>query len=281
MGNTFIFSVVELSFTQRLEAGCRDKNNSLCIGLDINPDKFPSGMDTTLSGMESFGKDVIDGTIDFCPVYKPNFAFFERFGSQGIALLERLVAHINGRAIVIADAKRGDIGNTSSQYASAILDGMGCDAITISPYMGRDAIKPFIENPAKGVFILAVTSNASASEIQEHVNQSNPLYKKVIQIAMELNTNKNIGLVIGATKNKVMKEVKELSNGIPWLIPGVGTQGGDLENALKISHKNGIGIINVSRAILYAGNGSLKDIIQSAIHYTEKIRSIVWNPKSC
>ena len=249
MGNTFIFSVVELSFTQRLEAGCRDKNNSLCIGLDINPDKFPSGMDTTLSGMESFGKDVIDGTIDFCPVYKPNFAFFERFGSQGIALLERLVAHINGRAIVIADAKRGDIGNTSSQYASAILDGMGCDAITISPYMGRDAIKPFIENPAKGVFILAVTSNASASEIQEHVNQSNPLYKKVIQIAMELNTNKNIGLVIGATKNKVMKEVKELSNGIPWLIPGVGTQGGDLETALKISHKSGIGIINVSRGI--------------------------------
>ena len=110
-------------------------------------------MDTSLSGMESFGKDVIDGTIDFCPVYKPNFAFFERFGSQGFALLERLVAHINGRAIVIADAKRGDIGNTSRQYAKSVLYNMGCDAITISPYMGRDAIEPFIENPQKGVFI--------------------------------------------------------------------------------------------------------------------------------
>jgi orotidine-5'-phosphate decarboxylase len=272
---------VAISFTQRLETVCRDKNNSLCIGLDIDPDKFPSELDTSLSGMESFGKDIIDGTIDFCPVYKPNFAFFERFGSQGFALLERLVAHINGRAIVIADAKRGDIGNTSHQYASAILDGMGCDAITISPYMGRDAIKPFIENAAKGVFILAVTSNSSASEIQEHENQSNPLYKKVIQIAMELNTNENIGLVVGATKTEVMQEVRELSNGMPWLIPGVGTQGGDLETALKISHKSGIGIINVSRGILYAGDGSLNDVVQSAKNYTEKIRSMVWNPISC
>ena len=177
-----------IPFNQRLETVCREKNNSLCIGLDIDPDKFPSGADTSLSGMESFGKDVIDGSVDFCPVYKLNFAFFERFGSQGFALLERLVAHINGRAIVIADAKRGDIGNTSRQYATAILDGMGCDAITISPYMGRDAIKPFIKNPEKGVFILAVTSNQSASEIQEHGNQSSPLFKKVIQISMELNT---------------------------------------------------------------------------------------------
>ena len=141
--------------------------------------------------------------------------------------------------------------------------------------------KPFIENTAKGVFILAVTSNSSASEIQEHENQSNPLYKKVIQIAMELNTNENIGLVVGATKTEVMQEVRELSNGMPWLIPGVGTQGGDLETTLKIAHKNGIGIINVSRGILYAGDGSLNDVVQSAINYTEKIRSIVWNPINC
>lgn len=270
-----------IPFNQRLETICREKNNSLCIGLDIDPDKFPSGAYTSLSGMESFGKDVIDATIDFCPVYKLNFAFFERFGSQGFALLERLVSHINGRAIVIADAKRGDIGNTSRHYATAILDGMGCDAITISPYMGRDAIHPFIENPEKGVFVLAITSNQSASEIQEHGNQSNPLYKKVIQIAQELNTGENIGLVVGATKTEVMENMRELSNGLPWLIPGVGTQGGDLETALRISHKNGIGIINVSRGILYAGDGSLNDVIQSTKNYTEKIRSIVWNPVNC
>ena len=158
---------------------------------------------------------------------------------------------------------------------------MGCDAITISPYMGRDAIQPFIENHEKGVFVLAVTSNQSASEIQEHGNQSSPLYKKVIQIAQELNTGGNIGLVVGATKTEVMEEIRELSNGMPWLIPGVGTQGGDLETALRISHKNGIGIINVSRGILYAGDGSLNDVIQSAKNYTEKIRSIVWNPVNC
>jgi orotidine-5'-phosphate decarboxylase len=147
--------------------------------------------------------------------------------------------------------------------------------------MGRDAIQPFIENPEKGVFVLAITSNQSASEIQEHGNQSNPLYKKVIQIAQELNTGENIGLVVGATKTEVMENMRELSNGMPWLIPGVGTQGGDLETALRISHKNGIGIINVSRGILYAGDGSLNDVIQSAKNYTEKIRSIVWNPVNC
>ncbi|MCH2445671.1 MAG: orotidine-5'-phosphate decarboxylase, partial [Candidatus Marinimicrobia bacterium] len=177
-----------LSFNHRLQNICKEKSNSLCIGLDIDPDKFPSGRDTSLDGMEAFGKEVIDGTIDFCPAYKPNLAFFERFGSKGYALLERLVDHINGRAVVIADAKRGDIGNTSQQYAKAILETMGCDAITISPYMGREAIEPFIENAEKGSFILAVTSNPGARELQEHGGGADPLYKKVIQLAVELNT---------------------------------------------------------------------------------------------
>ena len=270
-----------LSFNHRLQNICKGKSNSLCIGLDIDPDKFPSGKDTSLDGMETFGKEVIDGTIDFCPAYKPNLAFFERFGSKGYALLERLVDHISGRAIVIADAKRGDIGNTSQQYAKAILETMGCDAITISPYMGREAIEPFIENVEKGSFILAVTSNPSARELQEHGGGADPLYKKVIQIAVELNTNDNIGLVVGATQIDVMEDVRERSKGMPWLIPGIGVQGGELETALNISHQNGMGIINISRGILYAGNGSMKNVIQSAINYTEKIRSIIWNPVNC
>ena len=270
-----------LSFNHRLQNICKEKSNSLCIGLDIDPDKFPSGRDTSLDGMETFGKEVIDGTIDFCPIYKPNFAFFERFGSKGYALLERLVDHINGRAIVIADAKRGDIGDTSRQYAKAILETMGCDAITISPYMGREAIEPFIENAEKGSFILAVTSNPSAHELQLHGSEGSCLYKKVILIANELNVSDNIGLVVGTTQTKVMKDVRELSEGMPWLIPGVGTQGGDLEMALTISHQNGMGIINVSRGILYAGNGCMKDIIQSAKNYTERIQDIIWNPVNC
>jgi len=270
-----------LSFNHRLQNICKEKSNSLCIGLDIDPDKFPSERDTSLDGMEVFAKEVIDGTIDFCPAYKPNLAFFERFGSKGYAILERLVDYISGRAVVIADAKRGDIGNTSRQYARAVLNNMGCDAITISPYMGRDAIEPFIKNAEKGVFILAVTSNPSARELQEHGGTSNPLYKKVIQLAVELNTDDNIGLVVGTTHIDVMEDVRKRSQGMPWLIPGVGAQGGDLETALNISHQNGMGIINISRGILYAGNGSIKNVIQSAINYTEKIRSIIWNPVNC
>ena len=272
---------MSLSFNHRLQNICKEKSNSLCIGLDIDPDQFSTGRDISLDGMEIFGKEVIDGTIDFCPVYKPNFAFFERFGSKGYALLERLVDHINGRAIVIADAKRGDIGNTSRQYAKAILETMGCDAITISPYMGREAIEPFIENAEKGSFILAVTSNPSAHELQTHGGKECALYKKVILIANELNVSNNIGLVIGATQTKVMEDVRELSKGMPWLIPGVGTQGGDLETALNISHQNGMGIINVSRDILYARSGNMEEVIQSAINYTNKIRNIIWNPLNC
>ena len=272
---------MSLSFNHRLQNICKEKSNSLCIGLDIDPDKFPIGRDISLIGMETFGKEVIDGTIDFCPVYKPNLAFFERFGSKGYALLERLVDHISGRAIVIADAKRGDIGNTSRQYAKAILGTMGCDAITISPYMGREAIEPFIENAEKGSFILAVTSNPGARELQEHGGAEDPLYKKVIQLAVELNTDDNIGLIVGATQIEVMEDIREQSKGMSWLIPGVGAQGGDLETALNISHQDGMGIINISRGILYAGNGSMENVIQSAINYTEKIRSIIWNPVNC
>jgi len=270
-----------LSFNHRLKNICKEKSNSLCIGLDIDPDKFPLDRDTSIKGMEAFSKQVIDRTIDFCPVYKPNFAFFERFGSKGYALLERLVDYISGRAIVIADAKRGDIGNTARQYAKAILETMGCDAITISPYIGRETIEPFIENAEKGSFILVVTSNPSAQELQVHGGKEDSLYKKVIMIANELNVSNNIGLVVGATQTEIMEDIRKRSKGMPWLIPGVGTQGGDLEMALNISHQNGMGIINVSRGILYAGNGSMEDVIQSAKNYTEIIRSIIWDPVNC
>ena len=272
---------MKLSFNKRLQEICNKKNNHLCIGLDIDPERFPSGRDTSLQGMETFAKEIIDGTIELCPAYKPNFAFYERFGSEGYALLERIVDYVSGRAIIIADAKRGDIGNTSNQYARAILNTMGCDALTVSPYMGRDSIEPFIKNPDKGVFILAVTSNPSARELQEHGGTSNPLYKKVIQLAVELNQGDNIGLVVGATQIEVMEDIRKQSKGMPWLIPGVGSQGGDLETALNISHENGMGIINVSRGILYAGNGSMKAVIQAARDYSDKIRGIVCDPVNC
>ena len=250
----------------------------LCVGLDISAESLGS---SSLMDLKDHAKQVVDNTRDLAAAYKPNFAFYERFGSEGYALLERIVDYVSGRAIIIADAKRGDIGNTSNQYARAILNTMGCDAITVSPYMGRDAIKPFINNLDKGVFILAVTSNPSAREMQEHGGGADPLYKKVIQLAVELNTDDNIGLVVGATQIEVMEDIRKQSKGMPWLIPGVGSQGGDLETALNISHVNGIGIINISRGILYAGNGSMKAVIQAARDYSDKIQGIVCDPVNC
>ena len=141
---------MENSFNNRLLNQCNQTNNRLCIGLDIDPDKLPSHI-SDLKSVESFTKEIIDATIDFCPVYKPNFAFYERFGSKGFALLENIASHIGNRAITIADAKRGDIGNTSKHYADSIFNQFGFDSITISPYMGSDAIIPFIEDETKGV----------------------------------------------------------------------------------------------------------------------------------
>ena len=272
---------MKLSFNNSLQKICSTKNNRLCIGLDIDPDRFPVDREKSLEAMEVFAKEVIDGTIEFCPVYKPNFAFYERYGSKGYALLERIVDYINGRSIVIADAKRGDIGNTSRQYAQSILKTMGCDAMTISPYMGRDAIEPFLENTEKGVFILAMTSNPGAAEIQNDQNDSIPLYQKVVNMAINLNKGENIGLVVGATQTDVMGKIREMSPGLPWLVPGIGAQGGNLRDAVTISNQNSIGIINISRGILYAGNGSIDDIIESAQQYTEQIQEITCNPMTC
>ena len=269
---------MKLSFNKRLEEVCKEKNNRLCIGLDIDPTHFPDFRNKTIDTIETFAKDIIDRTSDFCPVYKPNFAFYERYGSNGYALLERIVKYINGRSLVIADAKRGDIGNTSYQYAKSIFDNMGCDAITVSPYMGRDAIEPFIEDLEKGVFVLAITSNAGAAELQNNLADKIPLYKKVINLVNELNINDNMGIVVGATQTKIMEEVKKISKGLPWLIPGIGSQGGNLEKSVTISNHDGIGIVNISRSILYAGTGSLDDILQAAQNYTKEIQKNLCNP---
>ena len=169
---------MDKSFNQRLLEQCEKTNNRLCIGLDVDPDKLPANI-KGFQSIEDFVKDLIDSTIDFCPVYKPNLAFYERFGSKGIALLENLVKHIGERAITIADGKRGDIGNTSNHYADAMFNEFGFDSITISPYMGEDSINPFIQNRSKGAFVLCLTSNKSADDFQMIKNNETPLYECV------------------------------------------------------------------------------------------------------
>ena len=263
------------SFNNRLASICHERNNYLCLGLDLDPGKLPSEVGNDLKNMESFAKDIIDSTISFCPVYKPNLAFYERFGSKGYAVMERLIDHINGRAITIADGKRGDIGNTTIQYATAIYDTIGFDAITVAPYMGRDSIIPFIQNKSKGAFILCLTSNSSASDLQYSMNGNDKLYEYVAKLSLELNQRDNIGLVVGATNPHQMQALRDISSSLSWLMPGVGVQGGDLTTSVKIGNKTGTGIINISRGILYAGNGSLESIVSSAQDYTKKIRNIL------
>ena len=262
-----------IAFNKQLSEICKSKNNRLCIGLDIDNRKL---VNNSISYMDGFIKDIIESTIDLCPIYKINLAFYERLGKAGYDILCKIPEYINNRAVTIADAKRGDIGNSSKYYAEAIFQTLNYNAITISPYMGEDSIKPFCEYSDKGVFILCLTSNSGSNNFQNKKINDKELYIHVAELAVKMNVNDNIGLVVGATKSEQMEIIKEYSFNLPWLIPGVGFQGGSLENSILIGSKNkSTPIINVSRGIIYAGNGSINDIIIATEEYTKKIRSIL------
>ena len=272
---TVKFNAMVSNFNIQLLASCQQKNNRLCLGLDIDPAKLPGQIGCDLDSMRSFSRDVVDATIDITPVYKLNLAFYERLGSPGIDWLNELVQHIGDRAVTIADGKRGDIGNTSRQYAQALFNTMGFDAATISPYMGRDAVEPFLDHPDKGVFILCLTSNTGAQDFQYLRADGQFLYQHVAQMAADLNIHQNVGLVVGATQPQAMQDIRQRNTDLSWLVPGVGAQGGDLESAITIGNQNSVAIINVSRGILYAGQGTIPDIAAAANDYTCQIRKFL------
>ena len=264
---------MDISFNKHLVNESSIKNSKLCIGLDVDTDRMPRTMDRSLSGIKQYLFDIIDATTDLCVAYKLNMAFYERYGSKGYKLMEDMVDYINGRNITIADGKRGDIGNTTEKYAISIFDTIGFDSITVSPYMGTDSITPFLQNKRKGTFVLCLTSNKSAKDIQLISDGSLNIYNHVSNLVEKLNTNDNIGLVVGATKPKYMSKIREM-NSLPWLIPGIGAQGGDLDESVKISNSNSsIGIINVSRSIIFAGDCSLNEISKAALKFNNKINS--------
>ena len=250
-----------------------DKNKSLvCVGLDTSPELIPGGM-TVLD----FNKAIINATADLVCAYKPNLAFYEAQGEKGMDTLLKTVEYIPENIPVIADGKRGDIGNTSEAYAKALFDCLKFDAATINPYLGFDSVEPFLKYKEKGVFILCRTSNKGATDFQSLLCQfkgkSIPLYEIVATKASEWNTNHNIGLVVGATYPDELKHIRQSHPNIPILIPGVGTQGGDLEMAVHYGidgKKRGI-IINSSRGIIYAGKGT--DFTNAAKRVTETMRT--------
>ncbi len=255
-----------LSFIDKLKTNIYDKNSNLCVGIDIDKKYFKDNV--SLDEMMDYSMMVVDATSDLAAAYKPNLAFFEEWGSKGYYWLENLMKHIGNDHIVIADAKRGDIGNTGLHYANAFFNHFNCDAITVSPYMGKESIEPFISNASKGAYVLCRTSNKSSTFIQEDI------FSKVISLCEALNNQQNIGLVVGATNYDALMEVRN-STDLPFLIPGIGAQGGDLQSVLRINEKSmDTTLINVSRGIIFSGNKDHDSIRNSAKQYLNQLRGL-------
>jgi len=256
-----------MKFTDKLLNISRKNTSLLCIGLDPDPELMP-GVDVL-----QFNKAIIKATCDLVCAYKPNLAFYEALGTEGLTILQKTITYIPGDIPVIADAKRGDIGNTAQAYARALFSVFGFDAATVNPYLGFDSIEPFIHYQDEGVFVLCRTSNRGATDFQNLYTDGQPLYEVVARKAKEWNIYGNIGLVVGATYPEDLRKVRSICPEMPLLIPGIGVQGGDLASAVGygVDAQGEKAIINVSRQILYASKE--KDFAQAARNMAEKIRS--------
>ena len=261
------------SFLEKLDTACQAHRSLLCIGLDPDPGRM------AVPDVFQFNRAIVDATADLVCAYKPNLAFYEALGLPGLEALQRTVEHIRGQApevIVIGDAKRGDVGNTAEAYASALFDSWGFDAATISPYLGGDSVAPFLAREEHGVFVLCRTSNKGAGDFQDadalFCGERRPLYQHVALRSLEWGARGNVGLVVGATYPEELKIVRGLCPDTPFLIPGVGAQGGALEQAVSDgTDSNGRrAIINSSRAVLYASRG--EDFAQAARHEAARLR---------
>lgn len=243
-----------MTFSSNVRSIQTRSNSLLCVGLDTDIQKIPEPLRTRPYGILEFNKKIIDATVDLVCAYKINFAFYEALGKKGWQVLQHTRALIPSSIITIADAKRGDIGNTSSQYAKAILEDLGFDSITVAPYMGKDSVQPFLEHKEKGVFLLALTSNQGAFDFQYKKVGKKRLFEEVVIQSQRWTEHNNLGFVVGATKSKDIRAVRSLAPDLPLLVPGIGAQGGSVEEVIKYGcTKNGLGVlINASRSILYA-----------------------------
>ena len=220
-----------------------------------------------IEAVERFCSSIIDATKHVTVAYKPNLAFFETYGAPGWTALENIIAQVPSNCLVIADAKRGDIGNTASKYAQAILNNLGADAITVSPYMGSDSVTPFTDRKDKWTILLALTSNPGADDFEFH--GSTPLYESVLTKAQTWGTPDNLMFVVGATRPEMLSRVREIAPDSFLLVPGVGAQGGTIESVAEFGLNSKCGLlVNSSRGIIYAGSG--EQSIESAMDATRK-----------
>jgi len=235
------------------------KKSFLCIGLDTDLDKIPQHLLDQEDPVFEFNKQIIDATHDVAVAYKPNIAFYESMGAKGWLSLEKTINYLNSfgdQLFTIADAKRGDIGNTSKKYAEAFYENLGFDSLTLAPYMGEDSITPFLQYPDKWAIVLALTSNQGAFDFQyeESVYEKNRLFETVLKTVSKWGTEDNLMFVVGATKAEMLKQIREIVPHHFLLVPGVGAQGGSLQEVAEFGLNDSVGLlVNSSRGILYAG----------------------------
>lgn len=260
------------TYLERLGARSRAAGTVLCLGLDPDPATIPERFAKGVAGLERFAELVLEAALPFAAAVKPNLAFFEAFGSAGIAALERLRATIPADIPVIADAKRGDIGSTAARQAVALFDVLGADAVTVSPYLGQEAIRPLLEREDRFAYVLCRTSNPGAGEVQDlrvltggdragdaaTGDASEPLHERVARLATRWGPGGTVGLVVGATAPEELATIRRVAPGLPFLVPGVGAQGGAIEPVLDHGpantppgwgHPGGGLLVNVSRGI--------------------------------
>ncbi|RLD28820.1 MAG: orotidine-5'-phosphate decarboxylase [Bacteroidetes bacterium] len=235
------------------------KKSFLCIGLDVDLDKIPQHLLQEDDPILAFNKAIIDATHHLCVAYKPNIAFYEAYGLKGWQALEKTIQYLNNNhpdIFTIADAKRGDIGNTSSRYAKAFFEDLDFDSITVAPYMGKDSVEPFLSFEGKHTILLALTSNEGASDFQTKPVEGKEFYKQIIETSKTWQNSENLMYVVGATKAEHLSEIRQIIPNSFLLIPGVGAQGGSLQDVCKYGLNDNVGLlINSSRGIIYASNG--------------------------
>ncbi|OYR47537.1 MULTISPECIES: orotidine-5'-phosphate decarboxylase [unclassified Halorubrum] len=248
-----------MSFFETLAARIESTDSVVSVGLDPDPSRLPDSVADADLPRWAFNRRIIDATHEHAACYKPNAAFYE--DADGWRALRETIAYAHGRDVpVLLDAKRADIGNTTRRYAAALDD---ADAITVNPYLGRDSLQPFLDRAEKGVFVLCRTSNPGGSDLQDlELASGEPLYERVAALADVWNANDNVGLVVGATAPEELAEVREIVPEIPFLVPGVGAQGGDAEAAVEHGLADrpdaavDVGLVNSSRGIVFAGEES-------------------------
>lgn len=254
--------------TQQLIDQIQAKKSFLCVGLDVDLNKIPQHVLETEDPIFEFNKAIIDATHDLAVAYKPNTAFYEAYGIKGWLSLEKTIRYINENypdIFTIADAKRGDIGNTSSMYAKAFFEDLNFDSVTVAPYMGKDSVEPFLAFEDKHAIMLALTSNEGAFDFQTLNVNGTELYKQVLKTSKTWKNSHNLMYVVGATKAEYFTEIRKIIPDSFLLVPGVGAQGGSLSEVCKYGMNANVGLlINSSRAIIYASTG---------IDFAEKARA--------